>query len=437
MAHFILTPFGTSGDVNPFIWMGRLLQGQGHEVTFITFEGFRGMVEKAGLTMDGVGDEDLFEQMAQESQLWKPIFGTWLVFEQAVKWSPIFFEKIENHLRKDSVIVAPFPQFGARMIREKYGNALVTTHLQPICFLSSYDTPVFFKGGAWAKKLPIWLKDLFKKIPSPVDALLLERLHAWMNQRGIPKPKKLFPEWFHSPDANLALFPEWFAQPQLDWPMNLVCAGFPLEDLHSQYELPENLMDWLKRGDKPILFSPGTGNAQAARFFEEALKACEILKVRAIFGTRFADQLPSPLPPWVWVVDYLPFSALMPHVACAVHHGGIGTMSQALAAGLPQLIMPFAHDQPDNADRLKRLGLGDYLYASDFYAKEIAKKLESLLHDTEMKQKIDQMKSQLRHKIPTQHEVSVSPAAQKVLELLELVAEEGGLKVSSQNLASR
>ena len=63
------------------------------------------------------------------------------------------------------------------------------------------------------------------------------------------------------------------------------------------------------------------------------------------------------LPPGALHLPYVPFSALLPRLSGLVHHGGIGTSAQALAAGIPQLVVPFAHDQFDNAARLRRLGV--------------------------------------------------------------------------------
>ena len=57
------------------------------------------------------------------------------------------------------------------------------------------------------------------------------------------------------------------------------------------------------------------------------------------------------------VCRYLPYSVVFPHGAVNVHQGGIGTLAQALAAGVPQLVLPAAFDQPDNARRAVRLGL--------------------------------------------------------------------------------
>ena len=56
-------------------------------------------------------------------------------------------------------------------------------------------------------------------------------------------------------------------------------------------------------------------------------------------------------------VNYASFDLLLPKLAALIHHGGIGTSAQCLAAGIPQLITPWAHDQFDNASRLRRLGV--------------------------------------------------------------------------------
>jgi UDP:flavonoid glycosyltransferase YjiC (YdhE family) len=62
-----------------------------------------------------------------------------------------------------------------------------------------------------------------------------------------------------------------------------------------------------------------------------------------------------------------------------VHHGGVGTVAQALAAGVPQLIMPLAHDQHDNAERVRRLGVGDALAPRKFTGAAVSRKLAALL----------------------------------------------------------
>jgi UDP:flavonoid glycosyltransferase YjiC (YdhE family) len=67
-----------------------------------------------------------------------------------------------------------------------------------------------------------------------------------------------------------------------------------------------------------------------------------------------------------------------------VHHGGIGTTAQALAAAVPQLVMHMAHDQPDNAAHVLRLGVGKPISPKSFRAPAVTKALGELLNSPEI-----------------------------------------------------
>ena len=97
-----------------------------------------------------------------------------------------------------------------------------------------------------------------------------------------------------------------------------------------------------------------------------------------MIATPFKDHLPATLRDGYRQFDFVPFSRVFPHCAAVVHHGGIGTCAQGLAAGVPQLIMAMAHDQPDNAWRLRELNVGDYLYPRKFNANLVTEKLKHL-----------------------------------------------------------
>ena len=75
---------------------------------------------------------------------------------------------------------------------------------------------------------------------------------------------------------------------------------------------------------------------------------------------------------------------MLPHAAALVHHGGIGTTAQGLAAGTPQLVMPMNHDQPDNAARIVKLGVGISLKLNDYHGKTVADKLNHLLRSQQV-----------------------------------------------------
>jgi len=61
-------------------------------------------------------------------------------------------------------------------------------------------------------------------------------------------------------------------------------------------------------------------------------------------------------------------------------YGGIGTTARAIAAGLPQLVVPTSHDQPDNAIRIRRLGIGDFILPKAYTKARVLEKLDRLMN---------------------------------------------------------
>jgi rhamnosyltransferase subunit B len=140
--------------------------------------------------------------------------------------------------------------------------------------------------------------------------------------------------------------------------------------------------------------------------------ASAALNQRALLITPFADQLPHPLPPHAHAVSYAPFDALLPRLAALVHHGGIGTTAQALAAGLPQGVVPFAHDQFDNATRLVKRGVGLRLTTRSS-VRQWAATLDRLLRDPSIAAACQRDAALM---------VDDGNAAQRIAELIEAVS---------------
>jgi UDP:flavonoid glycosyltransferase YjiC (YdhE family) len=157
---------------------------------------------------------------------------------------------------------------------------------------------------------------------------------------------------------------------------------------------------FLREGPKPILFTPGSANMWGKPFFEAAAGACERLGRRGMLVSGYAEHVPASLPPGVRAFDRLPFSHVFARCAAVVHHGGVGTLAQGLAAGVPQLVMPMAHDQPDNAQRLKRLGVGDHLLPKHFHVDAVAAKLKNLLASSEVARACMEVKARMAAQMP-------------------------------------
>lgn len=123
----------------------------------------------------------------------------------------------------------------------------------------------------------------------------------------------------------------------------------------------------------------------ARSFFEQSIEACRILDIRGVFIASDPSQIPDDLPDRILYVPFAPFQTLLKKSLAIVHHGGIGTLAQALNAGIPQLITPYSHDQPDNAERIFQLGVGDQIKPKHYQGKLVAKKIANLLDSKDVR----------------------------------------------------
>jgi rhamnosyltransferase subunit B len=106
--------------------------------------------------------------------------------------------------------------------------------------------------------------------------------------------------------------------------------------------------------------------------------------------------VPPDLPDSIYVTAYAPFSQLLPLAAAMVHHGGIGTLSQCLAAGVPQLVVFMSLDQPDNAARIERLGVGLSLSSENLTEKRLLPLIKRCLEDPKIQAKAAHHAKQLQ-----------------------------------------
>ena len=240
--------------------------------------------------------------------------------------------------------------------------------------------------------MPVGLRKFLFSLPNAVDLLALPGIRKICREIGVPPPSSIWREWWHSPDGVLALFPSWFGTPQPDWPANLFQADFPMEDLTAEVAMQPELAEFLAVGEKPVVFTPGSANVQAEKFFASATEAVKRLGIRAVFVTRMKNQIPAGMVGRILQVEFVPFSNLLGHASAFVHHGGVGTMAQGFRAGVPQLVMAMSHDQPDNAERLRKLGSGIALMARDFTPERVTKELSRLLGESRFAESAEMMR---------------------------------------------
>jgi UDP:flavonoid glycosyltransferase YjiC (YdhE family) len=388
--HFLLVTIGSHGDVHPFVGIGAALMRRGHRATLVTNGHFGPMARKAGLEFIEVGTSEEYLRLARNPELWSIKGGFKVVFGSVANLLPRVYDAIVPHIDSETTVIGSSLALSARVAQEKLGFPLATVHLSPGIFRSSIAPPKL--PGLW---MPDWLPVSVKRAmwaagdKLAIDPVIAPPLNAFRAKHGLLPVKRILNDWWNSPDCVIGMFPGWFAPRQPDWPKQTVLTGFPLFDERGHAALPAELETFLNQrpDDPPIAFTPGSAMFFGHEFFEAAAEACRMIGRRGILLTRHSEQVPTTLPPDVIHVPYAPFSELLPRAAALVHHGGIGTTAQGLAAGVPQLIMAMSHDQFDNAMRVKNLDAGDTIKRRAFRAARVAEKLKRLLEDPLVKQR--------------------------------------------------
>lgn len=388
--HILLVPLGSAGDVHPFVAVGAALRQRGHLVTVITSPVFERLVRHVGLEFVPVGTAEDFDVLLQDPHLWEFRRGFEVVAKAVLTATPQIYQIIsERYVAGETIVAAAGLAFGARIAQERLGVPLATIQLQPAAFQSVYQSPVLHPWLSRIDLLPRPLKrGVFRFTYFLADRIVGPETNRFRAALGLPPARRFLSDWWHSPRRVIGLFPEWFGPPQPDWPSQTRLTGFPLYDETGIEPVPSDLARFLSdaedQGDRPIVFTPGSAMRHGRRFFEASVEACQHLGRRGLLLTRYPDQLPAPLPTQVRHFDYVPFSQLLPRCAALVHHGGVGTLAQGLAAGVPQLVMPMAHDQADNATRLQRLGAGRALRPTLYRGPAVARELAHLLSSPEV-----------------------------------------------------
>lgn len=377
----LLPTLGSAGDVHPMIALGVALQHRGHRATVITNPVFEEMIEAQGLRFLPIGTIDDARAAIADPDLWHPRKGFAVVARRAIlpAIEPVY-RAIERHADDRTVVASSGIAFGARLAQERLGVPLATVHLQPSIIRSLIDQGMAGNVRISAAQ-PMWFKRGFFRLADwlLVDRTLKRPLNDFRHTLGLAPVDRVMHRWMHSPSLVIGFFPDWFATPQRDWPPHTHLVGFPLWDTGTSREWPEGAEDFLRAGDPPIVFTPGSAGATMHRFFQESVEALRRLNMRAMFVTNFPEQVLATLPAHVRVFGYVPFSELLSRTALLVYHGGIGTLAQATKAGIPQIAVPNGHDQFDNGFRIEQLGIGMSIPQTRYRAGIVAPAIDALV----------------------------------------------------------
>ena len=401
----LIATFGSLGDLHPYLALALALRDRGHRPAIATHASHRVKVEAEGLPFFAVRPDpaDWGSDPQAMRRAWHPIDGPRFLLKEVV-----LAHVEDSHADLDAAVQAHGAQlllshpmtFSIPMIAQARGLPWLSTVLAPGMLPSAHD-PL-------ALPFAPWLLDALGRVPAVGPRLVgatlrglrravrpwAQPLHAMRARLGLPSTTRdLLVDGQFSPLGTLALFSRTMARPQPDWPAHVRITGFPFYDkpgddpgVGGLFDAPDgrDLDAFLDAGAPPIAFTLGSAAVLDARdFWSHAITATRALGRRAVLlvGPGGRQRLPSPLPRGIAAFEYAPHSLLFPRSCAVVHQGGIGTTGQAMRAGVPQLVVPFGFDQPDNARRMARLGVAHVLARNRWDGARATSALERLFAD--------------------------------------------------------
>lgn len=393
----VFSTYGTFGDVNPLIALSLELKRRGHKPVLAIPEMFRPKVEPLGIGFAPVRPE----QDPNDTRLIAMIYDIQHGTETGLRkfLFPSLRESYEDLtavVEADGgadLLVTGELAYAGPIVAEKTGIPWASYVLAPFSFFSGYDPPVLPPYPTLAKLqgaipplghgVARFARFVTREWPEPVYELRRELGLA-------PGSDPIF-DAKHSKSLALALYSRVMGEPQPDWPQTVKITGFAFYDgSGSEGALPPDLAAFLEKGPAPLVFTLGSAAVMhAGDFYEQSAEAAEILGQRAVLLIGADDRnLPKrKLPETICVARYAPYSKIFPRASVIIHQAGIGTTAQALRAGRPMLVMPYSHDQPDNARRLRRLGVAEVLGRKQYRAKQAARLIAQLLSEEGYRQR--------------------------------------------------
>jgi UDP:flavonoid glycosyltransferase YjiC (YdhE family) len=419
----VLSNIGTFGDINPLVAIALELKRRGHTPVMALPAIYMPKIVPLGIEFHPLRpDIDPTNTMLVE-MVYDVNKGTEtglrkFLFPVLRETYADLLDAATKPVRADLLLLGEL-NYAGPIVAEVTGIPWASYVLAPFSFFSAFDPPVLppFPKLARADKVIPGMGRGIKRLARFVTRKWPEPVYELRRELGLPTGANPIFDAKHSPNLVLALFSRMLGVEQKDWPARTLIAGFCFYDADAgNAALPPHLEEFVAAGEPPVVFTLGSAAVLAAGdFYEQSARAAMRVGIRAVLliGNDPRNRPQQALPDSICVAEYAPYSALFSRAKLVVHQGGVGTTAQCLRAGRPMLIMPYSHDQPDNARRMKRLGVARAIQRSSYKPWRVARAIRAMLAEPDYEQKAQAAARQLAH------EDGVKSACDALTELYE------------------
>ena len=358
----IIAP-GSRGDVQPYVALGKGLKNAGHVVRVLTSQDFQDLVTAYGLDFFDMGGN--MQAIAQSMQVLLEQ-GNFLKILSSMGGAAqsLVIQASKSGLvacqGSDLIIAGLGGFFVGLALSEKMGIPLIQAYYYPFTPTRAFPNAVVPLPPV---RLPAWANSLTHRLAQQM---------LWQNYRSADNQARrqvlsLPPAPFWGPFASLLKqkqtilygYSPLVLPPPQDWGDFIHVTGYWFLDPPAGWEPPIELVIFLQAGPPPVYIGFGSmGSSKPEETTDLIVQALAHTGQRGVISSGWGGLKKADLPETVFMIGSIPFSWLFPQMAAVVHHGGAGTTSMGLWAGVPSIVTPFMGDQPFWGRRVYELGVG-------------------------------------------------------------------------------
>jgi rhamnosyltransferase subunit B len=407
LVRIVLSNIGTYGDIHPLIALAVELKRRGHAPVMALPAVYEQKIKVLGIEFHAVRPDIDPKNTILAEMIYDVKKGTErglrdFLFPSLRQTYDDLLRAATQPERADLLLLGEL-NYAGPIVAEVTGIPWASYVLAPLSFFSAFDPPVLppYRRLSRADRAVPGMGRAMRRLARFATRKWPEPIYELRRQLGLPRGANPLFDAKHSPNLVLALFSRVLGVQQRDWPQNTLITGFCFYDAENgNAGLPPNLEEFLAKGPAPVVFTLGSAAVMAAgRFFEYSARAAIKLGVRAVLliGKDERNRPRQELPDSICVAEYAPYSALFSRAELVVHQGGVGTTAQCLRAGKPMLIMPYSHDQPDNARRMRRLKVSRTIQRGNYTPIRVARKMRKMLEEPKFARRAESVMRLLSH----------------------------------------
>ena len=347
MARILMLTHWTGGDVFPFMKLGKRLQKNGHEVILFSHCVYESYAVADGLGFVAIDDKTEYDDMNRDLYLLEdPVHSRQNTLD--------FFDRYHNcdRMIREYKAMEQYIIDGETIILSRHRSSvagLLLAEKKRIPVASVSLAPNYFDHMELHNQL--FGKEMCDEINKARAILELSSIEDWKS-------------WLYSP-AFLGFWPEWFARAEEEWPEHVKLIGY-VDEKKPKEELEVAVTEFLKEHEKVVLISGGTSTLLNKDFYRVGCDAVEACGYYGIAVVTHEEHMPTKKYDNILFVKSICMESALEQVDAIIHHGGMGTLSEACREGVPQVILAHLIDRPDNAARLKKVGIAEAYSPKDW-----------------------------------------------------------------------